>query len=106
MAPLVRDSDVVLVAPICARSVQTGDVVLYRAGSGCAVVHRVVRVTTSGDGRWFTLQGDRVTTPDGLVPERDVYGRVVALERNGALLDMETTGGRTLARLAALRSRW
>jgi signal peptidase I len=105
MWPLVRDGDVVLVAPLDARSVRTGDLVLFRAGPGNVVIHRVIRVEVSQGRRRFTVQGDAVLLPDGVIPEAQVCGRVAAIDRGGAHLDMDRPVLRSLSWLAALRSR-
>ncbi len=57
------------------------------------------------DGIRFTVQGDQVSLPDGVLPAAQVYGRVTAIERAGAPIDMSRAGLRVLGWAAALRSR-
>jgi hypothetical protein len=51
------------------------------------------------------VQGDQVARPDGTIPAAQVYGRVVAIERAGAHINMDRPVMRWLGRLAVLRSR-
>jgi signal peptidase I len=106
MQPLIRDGDVLLVRPVDASTVRVGDVVLFQTALGRVVVHRVIRVRVTGTGRWFTVQGDAVLRPDGEIPEVQVRGRVVAIERGAAYLDLRRPVMRLLGWAAALRSRW
>jgi hypothetical protein len=52
------------------------------------------------------VQGDAAARPDGLIPGAQVYGRVVAIERGAAHIDLDRPVTRMLGWLAALRSRW
>jgi signal peptidase len=106
MLPLVRDGDVLLVRPVHPATVRIGDLVLCSSEAGRVVVHRVIRKEVGQEGRWFTVQGDAVPHTDGVIPGRKVYGRVVAIERGAAHIDLDGPVMRTLGWLAALRSRW
>lgn len=106
MLPLVRDGDVLLVRPVHPAAVRVGDLVLCSSEAGRIVVHRVVRRLAGPDARSFTVQGDAAARADGAIPEAQVYGRVVAIERGAAHIDLDRPVMRTLGWLAALRSRW
>jgi signal peptidase len=106
MLPLVRDGDVLLVAPVHPAMVQIGDLVLCSSEGGRVVVHRVIRKEVSQEGRWFTVQGDAAARADGAIPEAQVYGRVAAIERGAANIDLDRPVMQMLGWLAALRSRW
>jgi len=108
MAPLVRDGDVLLVRPAEPVSLRVGDVVLCGIGDnqpGRMVAHRVLERWDGPDGARFMVQGDQVARTDGVIPAARVYGRVVAIERAGAHIDMDRPVVRWLGRLAVLRSR-
>ncbi len=105
MSPLVRDGDVLTVHPADAGSIRLGDVVLFTDGHGRPLVHRVIRKVASPEGIRFTVQGDRVVQPDGVIPAAQVYGRVTAIERAGMRIDMNLPGLRLLGLAVALRSR-
>lgn len=106
MVPLVRDGDVLLVQPLEPAALRIGDVILCGTEPGRIVVHRVIRCVAGPEGRRFTVQGDAVARPDGTIPAAQAYGRVAAIERGGAQIDMGAPAMRLLSRMAALRSRW
>jgi signal peptidase I len=106
MQPLLRDGDVLLVRPLDPRAVRVGDVVLCSSEPGRIVVHRVLRRQAGPEGYRFTVQGDQVARPDGVIPEAQVYGRVATIERSGAYIDVSRPLMRMLGGYAVLRSRW
>jgi len=106
MSPLVRDGDVLLVRPVHPATVRIADLVLCSSEAGRVVVHRVIRKEVGQEGRWFTVQGDAAARADGAMPEAQVYGRVTAIERGAAKIDLDRPVMRMLGWLAALRSRW
>jgi len=106
MVPLVRDGDVLLVRPVTVEQVRIGDVVLFHQGPGRVLVHRVIRRLACPEGARFLLQGDNVGQPDGVIPGAQIHGRLAAIERAGAQIDMNHRAVRWLGRLAVLRSRW
>lgn len=106
MQPLVREGDILVVHPVEARAVRCGDAVLFHDEQGRVVVHRVIGIETGREGRRFTIQGDAVAHPDGVIPQARVFGRLAAIERGGNRIEMDRRAVRLLGRLAALRSRW
>lgn len=106
MQPLVRDGDILLVRPVDAQAVRRGDLVLFHDELGRVVVHRVIGVHAGRAGRRFTMQGDAVSQPDGVIPEARIFGRLAAIERNGNRIEMDEPAVRLLGWLALLRSRW
>jgi hypothetical protein len=78
-----------------------GDLLLYLQRPG-PIVHRLLG--RAADGSWRT-KGDNRPLRDLLtVPDRDVLGRIVAFERDGAVWSLEGRGARGYARAAALLS--
>jgi hypothetical protein len=106
MQPLIRDGDFLLVQPRKTSPVHLGDVVLCSLYPGRIVVHRVIRRFTSPNGWKYTVQGDQILHPDGLVPEAQIHGKVFAIERDGKILYLDHPLMRALGILALLRSRW
>jgi signal peptidase I len=106
MQPLVRDGDLLLVEPVDANQLRVGDVVFCITHPGHILVHRVVRRFTGREGSSFLVQGDNVTSPDGLIPQAQVYGRVAGIERAGMCIFMNRPAMRLLGWLAVQRSRW
>lgn len=106
MSPLVRDGDMLTVRPADPGSIWLGDLVLATDEHGRPLVHRVIRRTTGREGVRFTVQGDQVSRPDGVIPATRVYGRVTAIERAGSTIEVNQPALRMLGWVAALRSRW
>ena len=80
MYPLIRDGDLVTIAPVGEHAPRTGDVVAFVVpGSGRLAVHRV---TASTDRGWV-VRGDGCSEGDGMVTDADMLGRVVRVERGG-----------------------
>lgn len=80
MAPLIRDEDVVTVAPLGDRGPHVGEVMAFVApASGGLALHRVV----ARDKRGWVLRGDNCLESDGVVVDGEILGRVVRVERNG-----------------------
>jgi hypothetical protein len=80
MFPLVRDGDVVVIAPVGEREVTVGEVVAFRHPvRGDLVIHRAV--ARSADG-WL-MRGDACAGPDGVVGAGDLLGRITRVERRG-----------------------
>jgi len=80
MTPFIRDGDVVVVDPIRGAPPCVGDVVAFRhPGTRRLTVHRIVGRDPAG----WVLRGDGCPAADGVVPEADILGRVVTVERRG-----------------------
>jgi signal peptidase I len=102
MHPLVRDGDLLTIEPVDVRSLQRGDLVFFRNPQGEVVVHRMVRRTGQGDSLSFEVKGDGLPAPDGLVPGKEIFGRVTSIERDGVRMDMRQPGMRLLGLGVAL----
>jgi signal peptidase len=105
MSPLVRDGDIVLVRPLNPRRARLGDVVLFTDGPGHVFLHRVVRKRRSRAGIGFTVQGDRLSQPDGVIPEAQVHGLVMAIDRQGVRIAVHGSLARMLGWSMVVRSR-
>lgn len=85
MLPFIKSGDVLSVSPV--RKMRRGDVVLYCADDDRMVVHRVT--CALGNGKWL-VQGDALSKPDGVVFGRNILGCVVALDRSGRRIPVDT----------------
>jgi len=99
MYPLVRDGDILNVRPTGNRPVAVGDIVLYRSSQRGIVVHRVVGIHREGEKATLRIKGDAAGPADPRVPESQILGRVVGIERQGRKF---APGGRLSRDLAAL----
>lgn len=116
MTPTIQDGEAITVAPVRARAVRRGDILLYRSKRGL-LAHRVVRVEKGSDeASRFTLRGDASVTEDEPIAASRILGRVVSVERGGrelALVGRRAHLRRILGKsaaqlknLIALASRW
>lgn len=60
-----------------------GEVILFEK-DGAIYVHRVIKVR----GQSVLTKGDLSFGPDGLIPRRDIFAKIVAVERNGRRIDL------------------
>ncbi len=83
MSPLIKDGDILEIAPVNRGEIRVGDVIFYRAEKGRTVAHRVIERIIE-DGRLvFLAKGDsNVGEGEEVHPEK-IMGRVRAIERNG-----------------------
>jgi hypothetical protein len=81
MSPFIQDGDVITVAPLLGAPPKTGEVVAFvRPGMGNLVVHRLV----AWQGTAALIQGDSISDhSDGLVPQENMLGRVIRIQRQG-----------------------
>lgn len=105
MTPLVRDGDILEVAPAAGQTIQLGDIVLSSVVPGKVVVHRVVGIENRAEDHYYLIQGDRAPTPDGWVHRAQVFGKLTSLERNGQVIHMQNPLMRTLSQVVIWRTR-
>lgn len=100
MYPLIRDGDLLHVAPAVCEDIHRGDVLLCRVADH-VVAHRVTQIRRTADGVSLKLRGDATFGSDGWVTGGAVLGKVVAAERAGSRTVLDTTSRRWLGALAA-----
>jgi len=117
MYPTIADGEKVVVEPVAPSQVERGDIILYRR-HGNMIAHRVVGMG-SDHGRAMTqssalstrdvliLRGDAFDFPDEPVEASRILGKVVAVERDGRSIDLESCLARRLSgiRFCAARLR-
>jgi len=109
MQPTIEDGELITVAPVAPESVKRGDILLYQSESGVHA-HRVVgRVKGTvplleGDCPLdhYLLRGDASISCDAPVQLEQVIGRVVAVQRGGRNLALDSRLA-NLLRLARLK---
>lgn len=92
MSPVIRDSDILTIAPLGGRTPALGEVVVYADSGGRLVVHRLVGLHDS----LCETRGDNLDGRDCEVPLTAVLGTVVAIERNGARITAGLGPGRAV----------
>ena len=100
MTPLLREGDAVLVSYGRDR-VQRGSVVLFRHRNRL-VAHRVLRIIEGDGGSILETKGDSLRTLDAPVPEESIVGRVVAIERKGRQIQLDSPRWRVAGWLIAV----
>ena len=107
MQPTIEDGELITVAPVAPESVKRGDILLYQNERG-VVAHRVVGVVKGtvtidgGDSPPYLLRGDASVSCDAPVQLEQVIGRVVAVQRGGRNLALDSRLA-NLLRLARLK---
>ena len=99
MSPFIRNGDVVEVVPLKGK-INLGDVVFYHSSYGNPVIHRVIQRSKEN----IITKGDSVSNSDQPVLSKQVLGRVVAIEKNGWHIRLDSPMGRLLNILIAIMS--
>jgi peptidase S24-like protein len=88
MRPALREGDVAVIAPFLGLP-RIGQIVLARTAGGPLVVHRLVDVELQSGRRLYRLKGDTERGADAGVMREELYGRLIAVERDGQCLDAD-----------------
>lgn len=107
MEPTIRHGDRMLVH-FGTAGVQPGSVIVF-SQRDMLLAHRVLRILsvtledeTGRVVRRYGTKGDNALSFDGLIAEEDVLGRVLAVERNGQAMSLDTAHWRTAGKLIAV----
>ena len=104
MQPTIEDGELITVGPVAPGSVKRGDILLYQNERG-VFAHRMVGVvkgTVTIDGGDSPPRGDASVSCDAPVQLEQVIGRVVAVQRGGRNLALDSRLA-NLLRLARLK---
>ena len=101
MAPLIRDGDILTLAPKGGKPPRPGDIVAFvNPSDGKIAVHRIIAFRRGA----ATIKGDNVSLPDGTFPESSILGFVWRVERDGRIVRPGFgVAGRFIASLSARR---
>lgn len=83
MEPTLLVGDVLTVEPL-ERPAHVGDVIVFEAGEGTHLCHRVVAVARGPGSLWYVHRGDAHGARLGTVRATRVLGRVTAVRRHGS----------------------
>lgn len=83
MRPLLRTGDTVTVQSIDPGALRRGEVIVVQRGDDL-ITHRLVGVDARG---WHT-RGDNADDADAIASAESIVGRVIAIERGGACIDL------------------
>ncbi len=101
MAPLLRPGDVVMAQPVSLESLRQGDLVVVHRPTEL-ITHRLVAVDEQG---WHT-KGDNCHQADTPIRAPAILGRVVAIERGCARLDLTSLGWARVNRWLGWLGKW
>src|SRR5512143_1975364 len=93
MLPTLRPGDEVIVQPASLGSLQRGDLVVVQHETEL-ITHRLIEVSAQG---WRT-KGDHCTAADPVWPAAMILGRVVAIQRSGRSINLQTRRWQVLNR--------
>lgn len=103
MHPMLRDGDLVLVAP--SREVKIGDVVVFRHKDEL-ITHRILWINTNTHGECtLRTKGDHVLSLDAPISETELVGRVVAIRRGSRQLNLGAFGADLINKMMAILMR-
>jgi hypothetical protein len=91
MLPWVRPQDIALIRQTAMENVRCGDIVLFRRENRL-FVHRIVKRQSPVEAGQLLAKGDAHPTPDGILEEQELLGRVVRIYRNGRRIDLDAPG--------------
>ena len=104
MLPSVLPGDILTIERVSAEEVAEGDIVLFGRDRRL-VVHRVIGRTGDSGNSSLITRGDAMATPDPVVDEKQLLGRVTFIMRNGKCIEPPRTMGAPARAVAALVQR-
>ncbi|MGA9347302.1 MAG: S24/S26 family peptidase [Anaerolineae bacterium] len=90
MRPCIEDGDIIEVEPVGLSAVRLGDVVFFHIDEGVTRAHRVVRRLDRDGVLVLLTKGDSRLGFDDIVCAEHVLGRVVAVEREGRRIKLDS----------------
>jgi signal peptidase I len=93
MRPLLQPGDVAVVRTVDPKGLQPGDVIVVQRGEEW-ITHRLVAVDRQG---WHT-HGDNTRSLDATARADQIVGRVIAIERDGQMIDLQQPYWRAIDR--------
>ncbi len=88
MYPFIRDGDVITIRPIDPICLNVGDIIFYQVENRL-VVHRIIGKKTFDGKIRFTTRGDWSPGSEEEIFDNAVLGKVVTLERNRKILQVD-----------------
>lgn len=109
MHPFIENGDVLIIEPADGDRAQIGDVIFYLRPDGRLTAHRLIKIDMTGSSTVLTTKGDSLGYSDPPFGPEQVLGKVIALERDGRYLRLDSSLNKAMssswARLSP-SSRW
>jgi signal peptidase I len=90
MRPLIRDGDFIVVSPVENSSIKIGDVVFYSTTGNKVIVHRLIRKYKQKGRMTVLIKGDASFSSPEKIDIQNIWGKVIAIERNGRKKRLDT----------------
>jgi len=94
MWPFIHDGDIVEVRSNNGAFTHRYDIVMCRNINGHLVVHRILDIETRKEITRLLIKGDNLQQNDGYIQPEDILGRVVATERQGRRIRLDSRWSR------------
>lgn len=101
MWPFLRCGEQVIVKAIPTQDLGVGDIILYVAQQQL-VCHRLIRRGVINGKRGFYVRGDNSTSSPELIDEKSISGKVVAVVKNSAMIDLTRLRWRLMGRIIVI----
>ncbi len=102
MNPFLHGGEIVTIRKVPRNSLKRGDLIFFRNHEGRPVVHRIVRRGENDtEGITFQTKGDALVIPDEPVRDREILGKVCAVENGPIYMDLEAKMWSTVSCLIA-----
>jgi signal peptidase I len=99
MYPTIRNGDVIEVHRNHLNSLKNGDIILSRHNDGLLRAHRIIKVQRVNSITQITTRGDSQIKPDGAVTLKQIIGQVVAVERSGKRIRLDSKSAEMQGRI-------
>jgi len=103
MAPFLPKGSKVLLSRMAPDRIACGDLIVYEE-EGRMICHRVLRRRPHGFSPAFLTKGDGWRMTDPWICAKQIVGKVIAIDRNGSILRLDTPLRRLQAVVAAVLS--
>jgi len=90
MFPFYRAGDRFLVKKMPADNLKKGHIIAYYSGLDKLVCHRLIKNVCNENKNLFYTRGDVQFSLEGPIPEQSVIGKVVAVMKNGKIINLNT----------------
>ena len=105
MHPFLYPGDMLFILHSSCEDAAPGELIAFRPAK-TLIVHRLLRVITDGDSRFFLCKGDNCRRPDPLVSADRVVGRARVIIRGKSEIKLESPSWRTASRVIAACGRF